>query len=262
MKALDFFSVCLGVCLGLCSSCGQEETVGTIAPAVTDSFVSHEAESLGLTLDEFSALSPEAKAKRAAMLKLVDFLSLNEGVYFLDISQEEAEKKGVSLQYYEEALLDIERVNGHIAKMRSEGKTVVFPDEDIVGLDVMENGLFAVDAVPSYTDVYKKQEGGISTTGTNVGHDDFIPQPKANGVYFTCVTGSALLTNYTCSTKIGGVYRTASAVGGLGKMTLVGVPFYVPANGGQTADLYFSTNDEAGGSCKWKVAVDNHRFYP
>lgn len=87
-----------------------------------------EAKELMLTVPELRQLPSNVKAKRRASIILAEYTELSENQYKIAITEEEAEKLGVTSELYKASVTEIEMTNKMAAEMIKEGKKVDLPD--------------------------------------------------------------------------------------------------------------------------------------
>lgn len=87
-----------------------------------------EAKELMLTVPELRQLPSNVKAKRKASIILAEYTELSENQYKIAITEEEAEKLGVSPELYKASVTEIEMTNKMASEMIKGGKKVDLPD--------------------------------------------------------------------------------------------------------------------------------------
>lgn len=87
-----------------------------------------EAKELMLTVPELRELPTNVRAKRKASIILAEYTELKDNQYKITISEEEAEKLGVSPELYKASVTEIEMTNKMASEMIKEGKKVDLPD--------------------------------------------------------------------------------------------------------------------------------------
>ena len=85
-------------------------------------------EQLGMTPEEAKRLTPEMKEHRKASIILSEFITLKDNQYVLNISMEDAKKKGVTEELYKKVVKDLEDSNQAITKALQEGEKLELPD--------------------------------------------------------------------------------------------------------------------------------------
>lgn len=115
----------------VCFSCTSEsESLKNNSKKIDKEFVSAETEAkaLKLSLEELQTMPKAVRAKRAAGLILVDYLTLKDSVIYLDISREEALKLGVKSKFYDEYQQEISETNALIKDYNRRGESIQLPD--------------------------------------------------------------------------------------------------------------------------------------
>ena len=83
---------------------------------------------LGMTPEEAKHFTTEMKEHREASIILSEFVTLKGNQYILNISKEEAKKKGITEELYEKVVKDLENSNQAITKALQGGEKFEFPD--------------------------------------------------------------------------------------------------------------------------------------
>ena|SRR3712207_32800 len=115
----------------VCFSCASKsDSLKNKSKKIEKEFVAAEAEAkaLKLSLEELQAMPKAVRAKRAAGLILVDYLTLKDSVIYLDISREEALKLGVKSKFYDEYQQEISETNALIKDYNKRGESIQLPD--------------------------------------------------------------------------------------------------------------------------------------
>ncbi len=115
----------------VCFSCtSKSDSLKNKSKKIEKEFVAAEAEAkaLKLSLEELQAMPKAVRAKRAAGLILVDYLTLKDSVIYLDISREEALKLGVKSKFYDEYQQEISETNALIKDYNKRGESIQLPD--------------------------------------------------------------------------------------------------------------------------------------
>ena len=87
-----------------------------------------QTEQLGMTPEEAKRLTPEMKEHRKASIILSEFITLKDNQYVLNISMEDALKKGITEELYKKVVKDLENTNQAITNALQKGEKLDFPD--------------------------------------------------------------------------------------------------------------------------------------
>ena len=89
---------------------------------------SQATEQLGMTPEEAKRLTPEMKELRKASIILSEFVTLKDNQYVLNISMEDALKKGITEELYKKVVKNLENTNQAITNALQKGEKLDFPD--------------------------------------------------------------------------------------------------------------------------------------
>ena len=89
---------------------------------------SQATEQLGMTPEEAKRLTPEMKEHRKASIILSEFVTLKDNQYVLNISMEDALKKGITEELYKKVVKNLENTNQAITNALQKGEKLDFPD--------------------------------------------------------------------------------------------------------------------------------------
>lgn len=235
-----------------CSNSLDEEDFSTSNNLNTKVYSSkiEEAKALAVPIEDLDNIPQNIKGKRAAAVILSKYISLNDSIYSLDISVEEAKKLGVTENFYYEIVNDLEKSNEAIKEATKNGEKLILPDVKKEAEDYSNGKLSINSTVTRSGNNGKNQYGSIVTNGNEEGTDAFIPTIDKTYVLFTCRTNAAPIPVYTCKTYIFGGWNSKIKAGTLFTNTEIQVP--LAASGSSlAASLYFQTTDSNGGSCNW-----------
>ena len=87
-----------------------------------------QTEQLGMTPEEAKRLTPEMKEHRKASIILSEFVTLKDNQYVLNISMEDALKKGITEELYKKVVKNLENTNQAITNALQKGEKLDFPD--------------------------------------------------------------------------------------------------------------------------------------
>lgn len=85
-------------------------------------------EQSGMTSEEAERLAPELQEHRKASIILSEFVTLKDNQYVLNISMEDAKKKGITEEMYKKVVKDLEDSNQAITKALREGEKLELPN--------------------------------------------------------------------------------------------------------------------------------------
>ena len=223
------------------------------------SSMEEEAKALALPVSELNSLSKSEKRQRAAAVILADYVVLKDSSYHLNISKEYAKSIGVDGESYERVKKDLELSNKAIKDARKVGEKLDLPDikkeakeykekKDTSSLSESTRAVSSLYFQPNYG----RQEGRIYTYNSYIGRDYFRPALMKRRVRFICITNTALVPVYFCSTRTFGVTYTNSKTGSLFHNTEMWLRLAASGNGIGGA-VGFATSDSRGGKCYWKA---------
>lgn len=177
-----------------------------------------------------------------ANLILVNYLELVNGKYVLNISKDKAEELGVPISLYEGALSEIAITNEFVEKIKKD------PTREIELTDpqkaLKEHSVLVQLTKPSVL------IGDLATTGQQETMSRFIWAPYGTRlVRFLCRANAAILPMFRCRTYSSGGWISKSAVGLIGKNTVIQVPLYVSNDYVRVA---FSVTDSKGGMTTYR----------
>lgn len=168
---------------------------------------------------------------------LVGYLELNNERYVLNISAEDAENLGVSLDLYEKVQEELQTTNALIQTLKNDPNTTL----ELTNPKSVQETRSNWDS-PT---LYVAPSGTLSTNGQEEAISGFIWAPAGvRGIEFLCRANAALTPVYNCKTYSSGAWQSKTAIGVLGTNTSVQVPIYVSNDNIRVA---FSTSDSNGG---------------
>jgi hypothetical protein len=189
---------------------------------------------------EFSGDVEMCKTKSQANAILVNYLELQGEIYVLNISQEEAEKLGVPILLYEEALTDVKLTNESIKKAKEDSNTSIQltdPKDDI-----KKKSDFREQALRSE---YNEPIGNIETYGYTMMWSDLMwCEMYVTMVVFHCRSNTALVTCFSCSTITLDTVKTAAITGVSGRPAIAQVKVAASNTG---IKVGFACYDSEGG---------------
>lgn len=254
MKTKTILSLGLYVILSVFSSCSQDDDLMNSTSAQTDTFSLPEiqqAKELAIPINELRNLSEEVKQKRAASITLSDYIVLDGNQYRLEISEQDAQKLGVTPYFYDIINKDILATNTAIMEMLEKGEYIELCDVQAVSKAYKKGELDLSDTSDKYSRA-TYPSGNITTLGQEEGKASFKTEYDHTKVLFRCRTNATATPIYCCTVTAFGVKKIGSKIGNLITTTEITVP--IAASGsGIYADLTFATTDSNGGYCYWKA---------
>ena len=87
-----------------------------------------QTEQLGMSPEEAKQLTTELQEHRKASIILSEFVTLKDNQYILNISMEDAKKKGITEELYQKVVKDLEDSNQAISKALQKGEKLELPN--------------------------------------------------------------------------------------------------------------------------------------
>ena len=225
----------------------DDETLIQLIPDYTDY--------IGIVDKELiQGMSPSERLKVVQVYKLAENISLVDSVYFLEITQNEAEELGVSKEVYEECLQNLLIINEEIVECKNN------PNCDIYLLDY--KSFIKERKKTKGADMMVSTKSGDPQSGTIIAFDNswyyatFFPSIFHSKVRFTSMSLAAPLSVVTCSIEQWNNVHTGIGSGILGQTINITLNLFVSGSG-VSAKLGFKTADSNGGRCNWR-AVDDY----
>lgn len=188
----------------------------------------------------------EYQDPREASLLAVEYLSLDNNRYSLNLSEKAALEIGISKQNYYRMLDEVESANRQIQEWLKD-PNANFTLTDPRNIEVQINDPQSVKTKSeSYT-----PSGNIITNGQEVGTDSFFAYGGTKAVVFLCRSNAALTPIYNVTTKTEGQVRTGGGIGALGVNSSYRVQL---AFSNVNAYLTFCTSDSNGGNAAWMAS--------
>lgn len=255
MNLKNIFQLSLIGLLSILSSCSQDDdfmvSEGLSETQIYSNSEIQQAKELAVPVSELNVLSEDIKQKRAASILLSDYIKLEGNQYKFMISEQEAEKLGVTPHLYETIRDEIVYTNGAIQKSLENGDSIELCDIQAISKAYKNGTLNLSEDTGAYSRV-AYPSGNIATVGQEDGTDGFRTEREHTKVLFRCRTAAAPTPMYRCTVTAWGEKKIGSKVGSVFTTTEITVP--IAASGsGVYASLTFATSDSNGGSCFWQA---------
>lgn len=212
-------------------------------------------------MEEFLSRQPESMRefyieKHDAALKLINYLKLDGGRYYLDISESDAEKLGINRDIYASHLKDIENVNNDISYHKSRGSSIALIDPQKV-MEKYKNPEFhcSIENVGRRNSMSRVLTSPVSgyllTNGQEQATD--VVKVDSNVSTFKCTFFPYVViiaSSFVRLTSEGGTVQDWKFyfLGCLNQDLEIPLPGYL---GGSYLQITFWTTSGAGGKCVW-----------
>ena len=188
----------------------------------------------------------EYQDPKSASLLAVEYLSLDDNQYTLNLSEEAALDIGISKQNYDRMLNEINLANIQIQEWLKD------PDANFVLTNPHDLSVQIDDPINLKTRSESfNPSGNIVTSGQEMGYDTFFAYSGTKSVVFLCRSNAALTPIYNVTTETGGVVKTGGGIGAIGVNSSYTVGL---AMSNVNANLSFKTSDSNGGNAAWKAS--------
>ena len=202
MNLKNIFQLYLIGLLSILSSCSQDDDVMVSAEITETQTYSNseilQAKELAVPVSELNVLSEDIKQKRAASILLSDYIKLEGNQYKLMISEQEAQKLGVTPHLYETIRDEIVYTNGAIQKSLGNGDSIELCDIQAISKAYKNGTLNLSEDTGAYSRV-TYPSGNIATVGQEDGTDGFRTEREHTKVLFRCRTAAAPAPMYRCT---------------------------------------------------------------
>lgn len=181
---------------------------------------------------------------------LYPYLSLDNNQYSLDISKDEALKKGVTESEYDIVMTELNNTNEVISSVEvdEDNSLELFDPKSISINKLLEQQKTDKISKTSRKTLQQNPSGYIDTNGQEEGYDSFFAPYGKTYVRFECLSNAALTPAFVCRTKgLSGQWKSVTKVGVLGKAT---VDVNIDASN-INIGLSFRTSDSNGGKAAW-----------
>ena len=248
---------CVGLCgiLSVFSACTQDadfmDSTQYVKSDTHSPLEIQQAKDLAIPVSELNSLPEDVKQKRVAAIILSDYIVLEKNQYKLDVSEQEAQKLGVTSYLYGIIRNDILSTNAAIRETLEKGDSVELCDVQAISKAYKNGELNLSDNSNKYSNVVYPS-GNITTLGQEDGTASFKTEYEHTKVLFRCRTNAAPVPFYRCTVTAWGEKKVGSKIGNLITTTEITVPL-AASGSGIYAGLTFATSDSNGGYCFWQA---------